>query len=366
MFSHWSSFAALLCAIAASQLSPVLAQDLEPELIKTFDDVGSQARSLAFSRDGRFLALGNDHHPLVIFDAKNLIRVDQLSIDPNDDPRAEGLGGETTFTSCTFSPDGSKLLCGGDKGTVIVWSVSKDGQVKPLGKFVGHTGAVQCIAVSPDGKFALSGGSEKRFRYWQIESRKEIATYEVRGMGKACFIASDGRTAMATDAAKLLKINLQQGKVTREMQVGGIPSGRRGPEAFATFSTDGSLLAVAVEGDVRLWDCTREQQLKKLPPLVDVREVQEGGAFSLDGKHLVTRLGPQHVIVWDVSGIKENRESRRVATLETGGTSGMRVGEIAPVAISPDNNHFAIVFHTLPIGGLLKAGVQIFALHRGK
>src|SRR5689334_3040732 len=41
----------------------------------------------------------------------------------------------------------------------------------------GHTSAVSALAVTPDGRRALSGSEDRTLRLWDLESGNEIATF---------------------------------------------------------------------------------------------------------------------------------------------------------------------------------------------
>ena len=57
--------------------------------------------------------------------------------------------------------------------------VVPDGQ--PVGevyRFERHVGRVQCVAVTPDGRVALSGGVDKTLRVWNIKTGDELSTFQ--------------------------------------------------------------------------------------------------------------------------------------------------------------------------------------------
>src|SRR5262249_1567345 len=75
-------------------------------------------------------------------------------------------GGPTSFvTSLAFSPDGTKLYVGGWDKVVRVWSLNEQGQFVPTQTSYrvpigpGLSGAVNCIALSPEGKLLAVAGS---------------------------------------------------------------------------------------------------------------------------------------------------------------------------------------------------------------
>jgi RNA polymerase sigma factor (sigma-70 family) len=63
-----------------------------------------------------------------------------------------------------FCPDGRRALSAGNK-SVRLWDLTTG---QELHHFDGHEGAVVCVAVSPDGQYALSGGSDHTARLWRL------------------------------------------------------------------------------------------------------------------------------------------------------------------------------------------------------
>ena len=64
-----------------------------------------------------------------------------------------------------FTPDGKRLLSGGDDRTLRVWDV-KSGE--ELYRLVGHTDKLWAVACSADGCYALSGSFDKTLRLWRL------------------------------------------------------------------------------------------------------------------------------------------------------------------------------------------------------
>ncbi|HJH31809.1 MAG TPA: hypothetical protein C5S50_06455 [Methanosarcinaceae archaeon] len=65
----------------------------------------------------------------------------------------------------------------------------------------GHTGGVNAVAVTPDGKHAISGSDDNTLRVWDIASGEIIASFSGDGFLHACAISPDGRTIVAGEAS---------------------------------------------------------------------------------------------------------------------------------------------------------------------
>ncbi|MCP3897391.1 WD40 repeat domain-containing protein, partial [Moraxella sp.] len=56
----------------------------------------------------------------------------------------------------------------------VISTYNRDG--KKLGDFVGHTGDVMAVAVSPDSRLLASGSADQTVRLWDVETRENLLT----------------------------------------------------------------------------------------------------------------------------------------------------------------------------------------------
>ena len=75
--------------------------------------------------------------------------------------------------SLTLTPNGRTVISGGSNGSLT----SYDPQTgKEIHKFVGHTGDVFGVAVSPDSRLLVSGSTDQTVKLWEIASGKLLLT----------------------------------------------------------------------------------------------------------------------------------------------------------------------------------------------
>lgn len=285
----------------------------KPGEVARFNDITWGVKSLGFSPSGTLLAAGKPDAELKVFDVFNQSQAFSLNkLDLLD-----------SIEQVMFTPSGTRLLAAGQRGHITVFSSTKEGQLKEVGQFAGHSSEITCIAVSADGKLALSGSSEKKARLWDIEKGQEIGLISgFEGKIKAVHISKTGRVGMATDGAKMIEFDCAPNmKVKREREF--TRSWAAGQAA--AFSPDGQTAAVGDSYHIRLFNLSTGKELPKL----EGNEIQWTMTFTPDGNRLLSG-GADKVNIWNV---KQQKKVHVQAIPKS--------GYIQALAASPDNKHAA-------------------------
>ncbi len=136
------------------------------QIIGDADSADTIFYGVAWSPDGKLLACGTYQRGVQVWDVAANTTAMGRSCARNLAP-ARGL-----------EPDGTRVVGGGDDGTVYVWEAT-DGTLQR--RLAGHQGAVMSVAWSPDGRRLASGGSGREggeLFVWDAHSGESVHAFE--------------------------------------------------------------------------------------------------------------------------------------------------------------------------------------------
>jgi WD40 repeat protein len=187
-----------------------------------------------------------------------------------------------------FSPDGSRILTGGEDNVARLWDTAT---LKCLAEFHQFQGIVSDAAFSPDGSNFLIGSYDGTTRLWDSATLDQIGDplihqSEVKGLaynhdGTKILIGFADGTVRLYDVATLTPIGtpLQHVKLV----------------CSVAFSPDGSqLLACSIDSTARIWDAAT---LKPIGPPLEHDCGWPYASFSPDGSKILL-FGQGRAQVW--------------------------------------------------------------------
>ncbi|GAA3799864.1 hypothetical protein GCM10022226_19210 [Sphaerisporangium flaviroseum] len=285
----------------------------------------NQVSEVAFSPDGTTLATEDYGGGVRLWSTTTHEPLGEPLTDPNE-----------KIFDVAFSPDGSMLATaanwidydndndndsGHGNGVVRLWDPT---MFRPTGPpLAGPNGSIGWVAFSPDGTTLATAGRAKALLLWDLAGRRQIGP--LSGLG-------DWPWAMAFNHDGTLVAGAARGTVrlwrtATRTQIGAPLAATRTSILDLAFSPSGTTLAVAdQDGIVGIWDVTTRKRVGapiKAAPL-DVH----GLSFSRDGTMLATLGGDRTAALWDTATY------RRIGDL-----SGMPT--VHELVFSPDGSTLA-------------------------
>ncbi len=210
-----------------------------------------------------------------------------------------------TIWALAYSPDG-KMLAAADgdgvdshrglswhgpaQGTIRLWDPATGKEIRRL---TGHRGPIRRLAFSADGRLLMSLCEDVRL--WDPATGKERELARVEGAVRCATLSSDGTMLAVGLEGQVRLLDVASGKEVRQFRFSGDFI-----QAVA-LSPDGKTMAAACKNSAHLCDVATGRELRKFSDASPGPKL----AFSPDGKLLATAEYYRPVRLWDAGTCKQ-------------------------------------------------------------
>lgn len=245
-------------------------------------------RAVAFSPDGKRILGGGDSPVTKVWDAQT---------------GKELLVLEHSADSAAFTPDGKRIVTGSRWDSVIVWDAETGKQVfnldprRPADKEIRITRAT---AVSPDGKRIARAGSDNKILIWDAETGKELLHFPAKA-GMHLAFSPDSKHIVSAYTGRVLQLYGERIDDATLVTVWDAATGKEllalehaKGESFtcAAFSSDGKWIVAGgydqteKTSRMKVWDAATGKGAVSFSPKTSPAVV----SFTPDGKRIVTAV----------------------------------------------------------------------------
>lgn len=224
--------------------------------------------------------------------------VEQLESEQSTPPPAEpgtllwSTGTGSAVQCLAISRDGKYLAVGGDDQAIGIWDLLER---RRLHSMSGRFRSATSLAISPDGRLLVAGSEERRMQIWRMSDGTSIETDDRRSY-PADFLAfsPDGKLLASAGWGNAIWLwNVDGERIERRsaLMCGFVQS--------LAFSPDGQMLAAGCyDGSLRIFHATGGYALQTIE---SHNSFVLSVGFSPDGEKLVTGGGCTSIFVWQTS-----------------------------------------------------------------
>ena len=312
-----------------------------PHALGTLRNIASPVNALAFSPDGKMLAVGTYQRTLLCDPATRQITatwgghadaVRSVAFSPDGKWLASGEGTsgaaggarlwdvvagreirafgnqDDAVNAVAFSPDGKTLATGSADKSIQLWDTATG---KPLQTLRDHADSVLGLAFRPDGKFLASCSADRSVKVWDTATWKRLYTLGAHdepvtavafdSTGSPLITASTDRTA------KVWNFAADNSGLARAL-------GGHGNSVTAVALIPGGQILATASGDktVRLW---KYSDGVNIATFTDAKDWVYAVRFSPDGKRLAAGTFDGMIYLWNV---ETKKLEGTISTLRSG------------------------------------------------
>jgi WD40 repeat protein len=201
------------------------------------------------------------------------------------------VGHTAVVSGVAVTPDGKQAVSGAYDTTVKVWDLETGRALRTL---KGHSQAVNSVALTPCGKRVISASVDDTLKVWDLKTGQALLTLQghssdVNGVA----VTGDGKLAVSASNDRTLKVwDLETGRALRTLE------GHSDWVEGVAVTADGKrAVSASRDNTLRLWELETGHTLCSLK---GHSGAVFGVAVTADGKRAISASSDQTLMVWDL------------------------------------------------------------------
>jgi WD40 repeat protein len=274
--------------------------------VRLSSNVIEKDRDLFASQMVGRLLLHGDQPPIKAFTKRVAVGAQPPWLEPLH-PALEPPGGALICTlsghsrwvwGVALTHDGKCAVSASGDLTLKLWDLASG---RELRTFFGHSDSVNAVAVSPDGQRAVSASSDQTLKIWDLSSGRELRTLTGHSDSvNAVAVSPDGQRAVSASSDNTVKVwDLSNGRELRTLT-------RHTDQVYGLALTPNGQKVISASADktLRVWELATGRELNILSGHA---EAAVGVAVTRDGGRAVSASADNTLKVWDLESGRELR-----------------------------------------------------------
>lgn len=200
-------------------------------------------------------------------------------------------GHDTSVNTVAVTQDGKIAVSGGRDRTLRVWDLSRGKSLKTL---KGHRGWVTDLAILPNQTQVISAAMDNTLKLWNLDSGENIRTFIGHEQPVvALAITPDGKQLISGSKDQQVKVwDVATGEVKYTLK------GHRGGVTQVAITPDQQeIISAATDNQLKVWNLS---QGREIATLMGHTSTIEDLAITNDSKYAVSGADDRTVRVWDL------------------------------------------------------------------
>jgi len=215
------------------------------------------------------------------------------ALHPPGTPLLRTLEGHTHYVpGVAVTADGRRAVSTSADKTLKVWDLETG---LALGTLEGHSAYVLGVAVTADGKRAVSASEDKTLKVWDLETARTLRTLTGHSASvSSVAVTRDGKRAVSASQDRTLKVwDLETGRKLRTLE------GHSAPVLGVAVMLDGKrAVSASKDNTLKVWDLDTGRALRTLE---GHSNFVYGVAVTPDGKRAASASRDKTLKVWDLA-----------------------------------------------------------------
>jgi len=248
-----------------------------------------------------------------------------------------------THNCITLTHSGKFLISGGTGGHLVSYDCSTG---KKVNEFIGHTGTIWSLAVSPDDKMLVSGGTDQIIRLWEIKTGRLLISLFYEEKDDWIVWTPENYFDSSKNGSKYIgyTVNMGQDKTSKFIKIGKLYDMFYRPDIVHSKIEGGLSYMTNKETD-----CVEESEflLKGIAPNIKIISPTSGKIYKRDvviEAAVIDQGGGFGKIIWKLNGIT-------IGVLKPESNRGIIVKQMKPdtiklsklLTLSPGDNIIQII-----------------------
>ncbi len=235
-------------------------------------------------------------------------------------------GHKDKVSSVAITPNGKYVISGSYDTTLKLWDIKSGKEIKTL---KGHKSYITAIVITPDGKYVISASRDETLKIWDIQSGSNIKTIKLSSAAWSLDITKDGKKVLLGGYGTIQLIDIKTGKKIKNFE------NKYGTVQAVAIDKNEKFILVGYSF-VTIWNMKTAKKVKTLSGkyVGGIRSL----VISKDGKHVI--VGASNCVeIWNI------KTGQKVITFKRhkGRVNTVAINSVGGYALSGDGDNIKLL-----------------------